>query len=117
MTTQEIAQTFTDLIKAGEHEKAAEQFNSPDIVSVEAMEGPMARLEGAAAVKEKNDWWFANHEIHSSEASGPYVNGDQFSIRMAIDVTSKENGERMQMDEICLYTLRDGKIVEERFFY
>ena len=117
MTTQEIAQAFTDLIKAGEHEQAAAQFNSPNIVSLEAMDGPMARLEGAAAVKEKNDWWFANHEIHSMEANGPFVNGDQFCIRMGIDVTSKESGERMQMDEMCLYTVKDGKVVEERFFY
>lgn len=31
-----------------------------------------------------------------------------------MDVTPKD-GERMQMDEIGLYTVRDGKIVEERF--
>ena len=34
-----------------------------------------------------------------------------------IDVTRKQTGERVKMDEVGLYTVRSGKIVEERFFY
>ena len=34
-----------------------------------------------------------------------------------MDVTVKESGQRMQMDEIGLYTVRDGKIAEERFLF
>jgi ketosteroid isomerase-like protein len=36
---------------------------------------------------------------------------------MKIDLTVKESGERITMDEIGLYTVKDGKIAEERFFY
>lgn len=32
-------------------------------------------------------------------------------------MTPKESGQRTQMDEVGLYTVRNGKIVEERFFY
>jgi hypothetical protein len=32
-------------------------------------------------------------------------------------VTSKATGTRTQGAEIGLYTVKDGKIVEERFFY
>jgi hypothetical protein len=35
---------------------------------------------------------------------------------MSIDATYKERG-RMAMDEICVYQVRDGKIVHEQFFY
>lgn len=117
MNTQDLAQAFTALLKAGQHEEAAQQFNADDIVSREAMDGPMAEVRGTAAVKAKSDWWYANHEIHSAESFGPYVNGDQFAVRFSMDVTAKETGQRMQMDEVGLYTVRDGKIVEERFFY
>jgi ketosteroid isomerase-like protein len=116
-TTTDLAKAFTDLLKAGKHDQAAATFNSPDIVSYEAMEGPMRECRGAAAVKAKSDWWNANHTVHSSAAHGPYVNGDQFAVRFAIDVTTKETGQRMQMDEVGLYTVKNGKIVEERFFY
>lgn len=117
MNTQEVAAAFIALLKAGQHEEAARQFNADHIVSREAMEGPMARVEGAAAVKQKSDWWYANHEVHSAESFGPFVNGNQFAVRFLIDVTAKENGQRMQMEEIGLYTVADGKIVEEAFFY
>lgn len=32
-------------------------------------------------------------------------------------MTPKASGERMRMDELGLYTVKDGKVVEERFFY
>ena len=34
-----------------------------------------------------------------------------------MDMTVKETGARMKMDEVGVYTVKDGKIVEERFFY
>ena len=117
MSTKDIATAFTDLLKAGDHEGAAAKFNAPDIVSIEAMEGPMARVEGTAAVKAKSDWWYGAHEIHSASAEGPYVNGDQFTVIFTMDITEKASGNRMQMQETGLYTVKDGKIVEERFFY
>jgi ketosteroid isomerase-like protein len=117
MTTRETADAFTAMLKAGDHEGAANHFNAANIVSIEAMEGPMARVEGAAAVKGKSDWWYANHTVHSVTSEGPYVNGDQFSVRFTMDVTTKETSARMQMQEIGLYTVKNGKITEERFFY
>jgi ketosteroid isomerase-like protein len=117
MNTSDTATAFTDMLKAGDHIGAAEKFNSPDIVSIEAMEGPMARIQGTAAVKAKGDWWYANHEVHSVTAEGPYVNGDQFMVVFDMDLTPKESGKRMQAKEVGLYTLKDGKIIEEKFYY
>ena len=45
------------------------------------------------------------------------MHGDQFAVRFTMDVTEKASGQRTRMDEIGLYTLKNGKIVEERFFY
>jgi len=36
-------------------------------------------------------------------------------LRFHLDVTQKASGQRMQMEEVGLYTVRDGKVVEERF--
>jgi ketosteroid isomerase-like protein len=117
MDTAEIASRFVALCKQGKFDEAGDSFWSDDIVSIENMEGPMARLEGRAAVKGKGEWWYANHEVHGGETHGPYVNGDQFAVRFDLDVTPKATGQRMQMQEIGLYTVKEGKIVEERFFY
>ena len=117
MTATELAQDFTAMLKRGEHREAAAKYNADDIVSLEAMEGPMAMIKGKDAVEKKGEWWYANHEIHSATAEGPFVNGDQFGVTFAIDVTAKESGQRMQMREIGVYKVKDGKIAEERFYF
>jgi hypothetical protein len=117
MSTQEIAAEFVALCKAGKFDEAGERFWSEDIVSIEPMEGEMAVLRGKPAVQGKGAWWYANHEIHASEAHGPYVNGDQFAVRFHLDVTAKASGQRMQMEEIGLYTVKDDRIIEERFLF
>jgi len=117
MTTREIADAFATLCREGRFEEAGERFWSDQIVSIEAMPGEMQRVAGRAAVVAKGEWWSANHEIHSAETHGPYVNGEQFALRFVLDVTRKEDGMRLAMDEVGLYTVRDGRVVEERFFY
>ena len=116
MTTAETAKDFTELLKQG-NDDAAAKYNADDIVSYEAMDGPMAVCRGKEAVKQKGDWWRQNHEVHGASVEGPFVNGDQFAVRFKYDITPKATGERVAVDEIGLYTVKGGKIVEERFFY
>jgi ketosteroid isomerase-like protein len=117
MSTQELAQAFTDLCKQGEFEQAGRLYWSDDIVSKEPMEGDMAEIRGRKGVEGKGAWWYANHEVHSVKVEGPYVHGDQFIVRFTMDVTPKASGKRMHMDETGLYTVKNGKIVEESFFF
>ena len=114
MTIETLAKDFCALCAAGKGEEAGEKYWSDNVVSLEPMEGDMARLEGRAAVKGKGDWWYANHEVHEMKVDGPYINGDQFAVNFWIDVTPKD-GQRMQMGEVGLYTVKDGKVVEEKF--
>jgi ketosteroid isomerase-like protein len=115
--THDIATDFTTLCRNGDFELAGEKYWSPDVVSIEAMEGADAVASGLAAVRAKSEWWYANHEVHSVNVEGPYVNGNQFTVRFTMDITPKATGERMSADEVGLYTVKDGKIIEERFFY
>ena len=117
MSITELAKDFTELLKQNDHEGAAAKYNADDIVSYEAMEGPMAVCNGKEAVQQKGEWWQANHEVHGGSVEGPYVNGDQFAVRITMDITPKATGERVTMDEVGLYTVKDGKIIEERFLY
>ena len=116
MTTHEIAHDLVALCRAGEFDQAGEKYWADDVVSVEAM-GENAEMHGKAAVRKKGDWWAGAHEVHGAEVEGPYVNGDQFAVRFKIDLTMKETGERRVMDEVGVYTIKNGKIAEERFYY
>lgn len=115
MTTREVAEAFTAALKEGRGEET--RFWSDNVVSLEAMDGPMARCEGRAAVEAKSEWWMANHEVHSFTVEGPFVHGNQFALRFGLDFTPKPDGVRQTMAEIGLYTVADGAIIEERFFY
>ena len=116
-TTQDVANDLVAMWKAGDFDASGEKYWAEDVVSYENMPGAdMAEVRGKAGVKAKGDWWNANHEIHSVLVEGPYLNGDQFAVRFKMEITPKD-GERQTMDEIGLYTIRGGKIAEERFFY
>lgn len=118
LSTADVASAFTGLLKAGDHHGAAMQFNAPDIVSIEAMDGPMSRCEGVEAVQAKGAWWYANHTIHAVNTEGPFVNGNRFAVIFDMDFTVNATGVRTANSrEVALYTVKDGKIVEEMFMY
>ncbi len=116
MTSREIAQAFTDLCRKGEFEQAGRVHWSDDIVSREPMAGEMAEIRGRKGVEGKGKWWYENHDVHSVQVEGPYVHGDQFVVRFKMEVTPK-GGSRTNMDEVGLYTVRNGKVAEETFFF
>lgn len=116
MSVHDIANDLVALCKAGKFAECGETYWAEDVVSVEAM-GPNPTSHGIAAARAKGEWWANAHEVHGVTVEGPWVNGDQFIVRFTMDVTVKESGQRMSMDEAALYTIKDGKIAEERFFY
>ena len=118
-STAAVAEELVALCRAGRNMDAIEAFYSPDIVSIESTgnEQMPAELSGIDAIRQKNQWWTENNEVHSAEADGPFVGEDKFAVRYAFDVTFKPTGKRERMEEMALYTVNNGKIVREHFFY
>ena len=121
-STLEVGKKLVDLCKQGKFMDAINATYSSSIVSIEPQGGPQmpARMEGIAAIKGKTEWWEKNHEVHSSKVEGPWPHGDRFIVRFILDVTAKAGpmaGKRMTLDETALYTVKDGQIVHEEFFY
>ena len=118
MDTKAVADALVGMWSRGEWLQSGERFWADDVRSVEAVGGEMGDIRGKAAVRGKGEWWAANHEVHSAQVSGgPWINGDAFVVRFSMDLTSKLDGQRRQLDEVGVYTIRDGQIAEERFFY
>ena len=120
MNAYEVGKKLVELCKKGENQAAMETLYSPDVVSVEAAEMPGAparEIRGIQGVATKAKWWVENNEVHSAEVEGPWPHDDRFIVRFKYDITSKPMNKRMQMDEVGLYTVKDGKIVREEFFY
>lgn len=120
MNTTQVAARLVELCRQGHYEQAQNELYADDAVSIEMAGLPSEALgdaRGLAAIREKGRRWADNIvEIHGGSVSDPIVAGDWFSIAMGIDATYKDRG-RMPMEEICVYRVRDGKIVHEQFFY
>lgn len=122
METREVGKRLVELCNQGKNMEAIEELYSDGIVSIEAQgdEQMPKKMEGIEAIKGKNKWWEENHEVHSASAAGPFPHDDRFAVMFDIDVTPTSGpyeGNRMQMKEVGLYTVEDGKIAKEEFFY
>jgi hypothetical protein len=117
MNTQEVANKVVELTRKQAWHEAVNSLYAKDIVSVEAqgMGGDSPEKRGIDAVRGKADWWINNMQVHSFEVSGPFVAHDRFVVQYNVDVTDKNSKNRMQMSEVGVYTVKDGKIVREEF--
>lgn len=117
MTTQQIADRLVALCRNGQMLEAEQELFADDVVSIEPEHSPAKSAHGKIAVLEKGKAFAASIEArHGGAISDPVVGGKYFSISMQLDATFKDAG-RMVMDEICLYEVRDGKIISEQFFF
>ena len=117
MNTEEIAKKLVELCRNGEWMKAVDELYSKDIVSVESreMENMPAEMRGIDQVRGKTEWWEKNMQVHSAKVGGPFVAGDTFVVQFDVDVTDKASNKRMQMSEVGIYKVKDGKVAREEF--
>ncbi|MGN8069622.1 nuclear transport factor 2 family protein [Mucilaginibacter sp. SG564] len=117
MNTQEVANALVQFCREGKNFEAMNELYADDIVSQEQEGGYQEFTRGKEAVLEKSKQWHESvEEIHGGTISDPIVTGNFFAVTMEMDITFKGMG-RVNMQEICVYEVKDGKIVYERFFY
>jgi ketosteroid isomerase-like protein len=118
MKTNEIALRLVALCREGQWKTAQQELFADDAVSIEpyATPGFEKETKGKAAIAEKGDRFEAMVEtMHACTVSDPLVAGNSFACTMTMDVTMKGQ-PRMQMAELCVYAVKDGKVVSEQFF-
>jgi limonene-1,2-epoxide hydrolase len=120
MSTEAVAKRLVAMCRHGQFEEAQHELYAKDAVSIEpeaAANGPLGSVKGLDAILEKGKRFQAGvTEVHSIEVSEPLIAGNWFSIVLTMDVTMKEPG-RVTMTEVCVYHVKNDKIVLEQFFY
>ncbi len=118
MTTQDVANRFHELAQTGQWELIQTELYADDAESIEPANSPgMPTVKGMEAIREKGRHFGEMvEEMHGGYSKEPQVAGRYFSVAMGMDVTMKGQG-RINMEEIALYEVKDGKIVKEQFFY
>ncbi len=117
-----VGHKLVDYCRNGLNLEAIATLYSPDIVSVEAMgsETVPAEIRGIDAVVAKNKRWYDSNEIHHAAADGPFPHHDRFAVIFEYETTAKDGprkGQRATFQEVAVYTVKDGRIVREEFYY
>jgi SnoaL-like domain len=118
----EVGKKLVDLCNTGKSMDAISELYAQDIVSIEPHQGPEmpAKMQGIDKIIGKSEWWYKNHTIHQFKATGPYPHGDRFVVVFDVDITPKVGpmaGKRISFAEAGLYTVKNGKVAHEEFFY
>jgi limonene-1,2-epoxide hydrolase len=118
MSTQQIASRLAELCRQGKFEAAQKELFADDAVSIEPHESPALPREtkGLSAILDKGHKWESTLEkVHGCTVSGPLVAGNAIAMTLAMDVTMKGQG-RQKLEEVCVYEVKDDKIISERFY-
>ena len=121
MTTHEVANRYYKLMQQNKREQVINELYSQDIVNREpehaiAMGIPTITI-GLDAVKAKSKVRAEMiQELHSDYCSEPIVGGKFFSVVLGRDLTIKGK-PRMNLEEIGVFAVKDGKIISEQFFF
>lgn len=112
----DIGRTLLEMFNKGQFAEIEEMFWSPKITSIEGL-GVSKAWKGRKAVEAKNTAWLESHTIHAATAEGPFVGATGFAVKFKMDIEDTAAGTRETMEEIGVYRIKNGKIVEEEFMY
>lgn len=119
MSVKEVAEKLVRLCREGNIQTCYDQLYSTKILSIEpesftgiqkakGLDTVMLKLkEVAASVK----------EVHSTEIGDPIVAANHFAITWKTIMTKVGSSEKTIVDEIAVFEVKNGKIIEEQFFY
>lgn len=118
METKEVARKLVAFCQKADWAGAHDTLYAPDASSIEPYATPEFEKEtkGLDAIRKKGRKFDSMVEqIHSIETSEPLIAGNSIAFTLAMDITMKGQG-RMKAPELCVYQVKDGKIVNEQFF-
>ena len=116
MSIQTLAKEFVELCNQGKNFDVMHTMYAPDIASVE----PTGQATvGKEAVIKKSEVWAASVTIHGETVLGPFFSApNQFATKTTYEITRKDSGKRVTLEEITVYTVnQDDLIVREQFFF
>ncbi|WP_031528156.1 SnoaL-like domain-containing protein [Dyadobacter crusticola] len=118
MTTQEVAARYHELAQQEKWFQIQDEFFSDNVKSIDPPHSPyLGYAEGREAVRQIGEKFISTITAgHRAYTSAPIVTGNHFAVARETDITLQDFG-RIQMNQIMLYEVQDGKIISEQFFY
>lgn len=118
MTPQAVADRLVELLRAGQFDAVyTELFHPTDIVHDEPQSEHFPHLIGVEAIREKDAAMQANiARFNGLTVGDAIVAGNHLALPYRAQFTLND-GTEVDLNEIIVYRVHDGKIVLEKFFY
>ena len=117
MTTKEVANRLVELCRKGQVLESQQELFADNVTSYEPAHSSMPPAIGKEAVLAKGKHFASLIEKrYSGSFEDPIIAGDYFSFVCKLDADLKGMG-RVVWDEICVFGVKEGKIISEQFFY
>ena len=118
MTTREVAARFNELAQQEKWFEIQDEFFAENVRSIDPPHSAyFGYAEGKSPVRKKGEDFVKQIEaVHRTHTSEPLVCGNHFTAGREKDLTVQGHG-RIQINQIMLYEVKDGKIILEQFFY
>ncbi|MCG8573502.1 MAG: ester cyclase [Flavobacteriales bacterium] len=117
MTTAEVANRWVSLCRENKNVEAIHELYANRVLSAEPDEVPDKQMISKEAIRQREiQFREIVEKFHEIEISDPIVRENHFSCGMTQDVTIEGPG-RVKLEQICVYKVENGKIIEEEFFF
>jgi hypothetical protein len=118
MTTQEVAARFNELAQQEKWFEIQDELFAENVRSIDPPNSPyLGRAEGKDAVRKKGEEFVKRIQaVHRAFTTKPLVTGNHFVVGREKEMTVQPHG-RIQINQVMLYEVKDGKIILEQFFY
>jgi hypothetical protein len=118
MTTTEIANRLVSMCRNGQVEEAKEALFAQNVKSIEPHEGLLPKeIQGMEAIRAKAQLFMKHvEEYYNHSITEPLIAGNFFAITWVTDIQMK-GAARKTDTELCVYEVKDDKIISEQFFY
>ncbi|MCC5635371.1 nuclear transport factor 2 family protein [Nostoc sp. CHAB 5844] len=115
MTLRDRVQELLDFQKTNPTvEQLYEEFYDENVVVQENLQPP--RVGRALSIERQKQMNANVKEVHDFKIGAVLVDGDRSVIQMRIEITSID-GYHILIEELGLQTWKDGKIIQEQYFY
>jgi ketosteroid isomerase-like protein len=114
MPSRDTLESFVATVVSGQHDKAIEDFYTPDASMEENLDGLRQGRDNLVARERQVMAMFKS--IGTTCVRPVFVDGDRVVIRWIFEF-ERPDGGKMRMDELAYQRWDGDKIAEERFYY
>jgi ketosteroid isomerase-like protein len=114
MPSRDDVQRFVALVEGAQYMEALRDFYAEGASMQENGDPPRRGLQALLAQEAMVLKAFAS--VSTRPGSTVVIDGDQVAIRWAFEFVTRQGGG-FTLEEIALQRWKDGRVVEERFFY